>query len=171
MKANQKVKQLREDTSAYTKMVGGIVSLLLVIIISVLVFWSVSDSVDSFNEVDETFTGYSHGDNASAQTVELDNSPNSESDTNVTCYSSTAGTLSYPTFSVNQKDVTIAAGSASNYTQVNVTYTSNMGTDATETEDMASTVYALAPIVALVIVASIILAVVMGFGGGKKGGL
>jgi hypothetical protein len=36
---------------------------------------------------------------------------------------------------------------------------------------MATTVFTLLPIVALVIVASIILAVVMGFGGGGKGGL
>lgn len=37
-----------------------------------------------------------------------------------------------------------------------------------ETTDMASTVFALLPLVALVIVASIILGVVMGFGGGGK---
>jgi hypothetical protein len=33
MKANQSVKGLREDQSGYTKMVGGLVALLLVIII------------------------------------------------------------------------------------------------------------------------------------------
>ena len=38
-----------------------------------------------------------------------------------------------------------------------------------ETTDMASTVFSLLPLVALVVVASIILAVVMGFGGGKGG--
>ena len=47
--------------------------------------------------------------------------------------------------------------------------------DANDSRDgvtaMATTVFTLLPIVALVIVASIILAVVMGFGGGGKGGL
>ncbi|MBS3749745.1 MAG: hypothetical protein KGY67_08630, partial [Candidatus Thermoplasmatota archaeon] len=42
-------------------------------------------------------------------------------------------------------------------------------TSRNETTDMASTVFSLLPLVALVIVASIILAVVMGFGGGKGG--
>ena len=46
-------------------------------------------------------------------------------------------------------------------------------TSKNETTDMASTVFSLLPLVALVIVASIILGVVVGFGGGgdNKGGM
>ena len=75
-------------------MVGGLVALLLVIIVGVLVFWEVNDSITLGNE-------------------EANESRNA-------------------------------------------------------TTDMASTVFALLPLIALVLVASIILAVVMTFGGGKK---
>lgn len=95
MKANQKFKDFKEDNSAYTKVVGGLVALLLTIIIGVLVFWEVNDA------------------------IELDSTEANES------------------------------------------------RDATTT--MASTVFQLLPIVALVIVAGIILGVVLGFGGGKSG--
>jgi len=169
MKANQNAKKFSQNQEAYTKIVGGLVALLITIVIGVMIYWEVETSVDSFEEQTQTFTGYSHGNNASAQTITLDNSPNSASDTNITCYSSTAGTLSYPTFSLSHKTVTITAGSASNYTQVNATYTSHLSTDASESNDMSGTVFSLLPIVALVVVASIILAIVLGFGGGKKG--
>ena len=168
MKGNQKPK-LTDNNDGYMQIVAGIIALLLTIVIGVMVYFEVDNGIDSFDEVVETFTGYSHGDNASAQTITLDNSPNSASDTNITCYSSTAGTLSYPTFTVSHNKVTIAAGSASNYTQVNATYTSHMSTDAGENTDMASTVFGLLPIIALVVVASIILMVVLGFGGNKGG--
>jgi len=91
MKANKKCLGLVKDKTAYTKIVGGLVALLLMIIIGVLVFWEVNDSI---------------------------------------------------TLSSND------ANSSRN-----------------ETTDMASTVFALLPIIALVVVASIIIGVVVGFGG------
>lgn len=94
MKANQSFKNLKQDSSGYTKIVGGLVALLLTIIIGVLVFWEVNDSI------------------------------------------------------------TLSSADA------------NASRD--ETTDMASTVFSLLPLVALVVVAGIILAVVMGFGGGKS---
>lgn len=171
MKSNQKIKlRQMDDSNGYQKIVAGIVSLLLAIIIGVLVYWETQGSIDAFDETTETFTGYSHGDNASAETITLDNSPTGTGDTNVTCYSSTAGTLSYPSFTLSGKKVTITAGSASNYTQINVTYTSNMAEDEDETSSMANTVFGLMPIIALVVVAAVILGVVLGFGGdsGKR---
>ena len=46
MKANQNViKGIKEDKAAYTKVVGGLVALLLTIIVGVLVFWEVNDSI------------------------------------------------------------------------------------------------------------------------------
>jgi len=95
MKANRSFKLLRNDKAGYTEAVGGLVALLLVIIIGVLVFWEVNDSI--------TFTN------------------------------------------------------------------DNANESRNETLDMASTVFALLPLIALVIVAGIILAVVMNFGGGKAG--
>jgi len=92
MKANQK---FRYNDKAFADTVGTVVALLLTIIIGVLVFWQVSDSITMKSE-------------------EANESKN-------------------------------------------------------ETTDMASTVFSLLPIVALVVVASIILAVGMGFGAGAGG--
>jgi len=93
MKANRKFLDMKEDKSAYTKVVGGLVALLLTIIVGVLVFWEVNDA--------------------------------------------------------------ITLGSA------------DANTSRNETTSMASTVFSLLPIVALVVVAAIILGVVLGFGGGR----
>lgn len=95
IKANRKFKSLPSDRAAYTQVVGGLVALMLTIIIGVLVFWEVSDSID----------------------LESDDANASKN----------------------------------------------------ETLDMATTVFSLLPLIALVVVASIILAVVMGFGGGRGG--
>lgn len=94
MKANSSAKIFRQDNDAYTKIVGGLVALLLTIIIGVLIFWEVNDS--------------------------------------------------------------LTLGSA------------EANASRNKTTDMATTVFSLLPLVALVVVASIILAVVMGFGGGGK---
>ena len=45
MKANQNIREIKEDKAAYTKVVGGLVALLLTIIVGVLVFWEVNDSI------------------------------------------------------------------------------------------------------------------------------
>lgn len=95
MKANSKAKGIVPDKKAYTRVVGGLVALLLTIIIGVLVFWEVNDSID-------------------LETVAANDSRNA-------------------------------------------------------TTDMAGTVFELLPLIALVVVASIILGVVLGFGGGGKG--
>jgi len=95
MKANKKALDIVENKAAYTKVVGGLVALLLTIIVGVLVFWETNDAI----------------------------------------------TLGTPA--------------------------ANTSRNATTT--MASTVFSLLPLVALVIVASIILGVVLGFGGGRKG--
>ena len=95
MKANKRIK-LADDKNGITQVVGGLIALLLTIIIGVLVFWSVNNSI--------TVPG---------------------------------------------------AGMASQNT----------------TTAMATTVFGLLPIVALVIVASIILGVILGFGGKKNSGI
>jgi len=45
MKANRKVKDIKGDTKAYTKVVGGLVALLLMIIVGIMVYWETSDSI------------------------------------------------------------------------------------------------------------------------------
>ena len=45
MKANQNIREIKDDKAAYTKVVGGLVALLLTIIVGVLVFWEVNDSI------------------------------------------------------------------------------------------------------------------------------
>jgi len=46
MKANQKIKEMKQDQAGYVKIVGGLVALLLMIIVGILVFWETSDAID-----------------------------------------------------------------------------------------------------------------------------
>ena len=46
MKANKKFRSFKENKAGYTQVVGGLVALLLTIIVGVLVFYQVSDSID-----------------------------------------------------------------------------------------------------------------------------
>jgi len=96
MKGNRKFRNLKKDEKGYTKIVGGLVALLLMIIVGILVFWETSDSI------------------------------------------------------------TLSSDAAN--------------TSKNKTTSMATTVFNLLPIVALVVVASIIIGVIIGFGG-KPGGL
>jgi heme/copper-type cytochrome/quinol oxidase subunit 4 len=95
MKANQKIKEMKQDQAGYVKIVGGLVALLLMIIVGILVFWETSDAIDL-----------------------------SSDDAN------------------DSRD---------------------------EVNDMAGTIFSLLPIIALAVVASIIIGVIIGFGGGGKG--
>ena len=179
MKANQKTKSFRSDTNGNTKLVGGIVALLLVIIVGVLVFYQTEDSVSSFDEQYEEFTGYTRwaggttGSNYTGVTITLSISPNNAADTNVTCYNESGGAgeiEGYPAFTLNHKNIVIAGNATGNFTQVNVTYTTHMGSDSAEVMGMAGTIFSLLPLIALVMVAGVILAVVMNFGSGRKNG-
>ena len=157
---------------SFKGIVPVIIGLLVALGVGSLVLFEVLDGPDALDdEVSETFTGYSHGDNASAWSITLANSPISSSDLNVTCYSATSGTLSYPSFTLSNTVVSVAAGAASNFTQVNTTYSSNVGAIGENVRDMGGTVMTLAPIIALVIVASVIIGIVVMMGGsGKEGG-
>ena len=175
MKANKKSKNIGNDTKAYVKVVGGLVALLLMIIIGVLVYWDTQSAIDGFEEQSETFTSDSSGTafvlattNGTAWSITLDNSPSSAGACNITCYNSTAHSVSYPAFTLSHTTVSVAADAADEFNQVNATYTSNMASNEDSTSDMASTVFDLAPIIALAVVASIILGVIIGFGGGGK---
>ena len=172
MKANQKFKNIATDTSASSQLVASVVVILISLVIGIMVYYEVDDGIDAFDEVTETFTGYTLAtSNDTATTITLGNSPDGTTNCNVTCYNSTAKSESYPSYSLSTKRVSFAAEAADEFSQINVTYTSKMSGDAGETTDMATTVFALAPIIVLVLIASVILAVVLGFGGSKGGGL
>lgn len=165
MKANQFIR----NTSAEQTGISIAVSILLVIIVGILVYWSVVDAVDTLSEQSETFTGYVPSTNSSSWSVELDNSPNSVSDTNVTCYNSSGPSESYPAFTLGNTFVYVTGDSADEFDQVNVTYTSKASSSASETNTMSNTIFALLPILVLVFVSALIIAVVIGFGGGRDG--
>jgi len=163
--------------------VGVVVSLLISIIIGVIIYFEVIDSVEQFNEATERFTGYTlptgthslGGSNYTVTLITLTSSPYSidNSTISVVCYNSTGHFTSSPAVGINGREITIppsplkVLGNPLGFNQINVTYTSNTArTQSHEVTPMASTVFSLLPIIALVVVASIILAYVLAFGGG-----
>lgn len=100
MKANQKFRSFKEDTSGFAKIMGGLVALLVAILVGVLVFWELNDGLD--------------------------------------------------------------------YT-INGEMPGNPRATANSTNTTAGTIFSLLPIAAIVVVASIILAVVTRFGAGGSG--
>ena len=170
MKANRKMKDLRYNDNGYMKMISMVIVLLVAVLVGVMAFFEVTDSLDVNEKTTETFTGFASNANASAWSVTLSYRPASASDINVTCYDSTVGE-SYPVFTLDYKTISVAADAAKVFTQVNVSYTRASASSMQKGEDMGVTVFNLLPIIALVVVASIILAVVMGFGSGRRGGL
>ena len=191
MKANRKFRS-NQTAAVGPEAVAMIVSLLLTIIIGVMVYFSVTENISDFDDsASEIFTTDSDGNsftmgsgstltsssNYTGEMVELGSSVSSV--TNITCYNSSAASESWATtqgtdYSVNGKYLSILADTTgatiSQYDQLNVTYVSNIAETEGDTTDMADTVFALLPIIGLVMVAAIILAFVLGFGsGGKKG--
>jgi len=187
MKANQKIKNMKNNDQGYTKVVGGLVALMLMIIVGIMVFWETFDSIDAFDSVTETFTtdtdgntftqwaGGTSGSNYTGEVIELDNSPNSI--TSVVAWNGTGSTVAEQTvtagtqYTTSHTLISIVAGQLTNFTQLNVTYTSEMASSGDGATDMATTVFGLMPIIALAVVASIILMVIVGFGSSRKGGL
>ena len=191
MKANR---SLRTETNAQADIqtVVGVVALLLTIVIGVLIYFEVIESADDFTETTEYFKGYDiptstdpgNGDNATDTTVTLRASPYSTSNgtISVVCYNATGNEPSSPTVKINGRQVTIPAAPVSptlpgdtpplGYTQINITYTSNAArAQSNDVTPMAQTVFQLLPLIALVVVASILLVIVLSFGGtGRKGG-
>ena len=172
----------------YSKVVVGIVALLLAVIIGIMVYWETA-SIDQYEDSSletftsdsdgNTFTRYSGtaGSNYTGEVIELANSANSV--TNITCWNESGGSEdeSYletegTHYTVNGKYLTLVGDQASNFTQVNVTYVSNIASTESGASDMASTVFSLVPIIALIVVASILIGVIYTLGsGGRKGGL
>lgn len=154
-----------------TKIVSVVVALLVTIGVGAYVLFAVLEAPDAFSsESYEEFGPYADTTNASAWSVALESSPTGTSDVNVTCVNITAGAESYPTFTLNRKTVSVAADAASNFTQVNVTYTSRANAAGDDTREQSGTIMEMLPIIALVMVAAIIIGIVVSMGGesGKK---
>jgi hypothetical protein len=189
MKANIKSKLYHND-NAYSQVVTGIVALLLTIVIGVMIYYEVDDGVDqfSYSSYADTFTTYegggafvnwlggATGSNHTGGTIVLDNTISSIS--NFTAYNASYtngapedwGVLGTD-YHINGKRIVVHADELKNFTQLNITYTTNVAGDGVEETGTASTVFSLVPLIALVVIAAIILGLVLMFGaGGKKGG-
>jgi len=187
MKANQLAKL---NDNGYTQVVGGIVALFIAIVIGVMLYFEVTESDTAFeSSITETITedmdgttftvydGGTGGSNKTGETIQLDY--NIYSITNITCWneSGSAGSvLSYletqgTDYGINGDRLIIKAGRASNFTQINLTWVSEIGAATGTNTDMATTVFSLLPLIALVVVAAILLGVVLAFGRGRGGGL
>jgi len=180
MKANKKNK-LEKNDDAFVKVVGGLVALLIMIIVGILVYWETSDNIaeSSTTETftsdsdDNTFTRYDRttGSNLTGERVELKNTPSSITSVYVWNGSGNgaAEACTVTTHYTNtDKYIDIVADSRGNFTQVNVTYVSNLGSGVDTADDMTSTVFDLIPIIGLAVVASIIVGVIINFGSGSK---
>jgi cobalamin biosynthesis Mg chelatase CobN len=190
MKANKKQLNKNSEAAINMQVAITIVGLLLAIVIGVMVYFNTIDNITEFAQTTEYFTGYTlptdsahtGGSNASVQHITLENSPYSTSNSTITviCYNATGATTSSPPVTINHKTITIPAASShagtttsavpKGYSQINVTYTSKIArAQSTDVTPMASTVFTLAPIIALVVIAAIVLVVVLGFGKGRRG--
>jgi len=176
MKANKKF--VLDNKGAFTSQsVIILVGLLIAIVIGVLVYYEVS-GIDDFDERTEVFTGYDgdQGSRDGIHTVNLTNSPLGSAQVNITFLnlSGSEQQLCYTELeTINHRSVTIPANAASiNFTQINVTYTSQAGTaEGDDITPMAGTVFELLPLIALVVVAAVILGIIIGFGGGRRRGV
>jgi hypothetical protein len=102
---------------------------------------------------------------------------NVHSVSNITCWNASGTTvvLSYletlnTDYSLQGDRIYVLAGQASNFTQLNITYVSSIANTESGATDIAQNVFTLAPIIALVVVAAILLGVVLAFGRGRRGG-
>lgn len=151
----------------FAKNIGGLVAVLVIIIIGVLIYYSIA-STGEMTSVTETFTA---GDSLSTITHTLTYRPSSVSEVNLTYYNATTvnGYAVAANLSLSGYSLTV---NCTNWNQTShaVTYYSNTGVVVRDNVNpQASTIFLLAPIVAIVIIASLILIVVTGFGGNKGG--
>lgn len=173
----------------YAKLVTVIVTLLVGIGVSAVVLFEIMGAPDSLADSvtdtitqdsdGNTFTRYDRdgatGSNLTGEKIKLSYNPSSI--TNITCWnvSGTEEVESYLTvsgtdYSLNGVYLYVLAGRASNFTQVNITYVPLSGVVGGDVRDMGSTVFELAPIIALVLVATVIIGIVVMMGNNRKFG-
>ena len=168
MKANRKFKDFKNNNAGFARIIGGLVALLICILVGVLIYWSIADSPSFAGTTYEEFTGYGATANASAWSVTIDYLPDSKGDTNVTCYNSTGNSESWPTFTLLNRDISVAAGAADEFSQVNVTYESKQEDAVGDVGGTAGTIFTLLPILAIVVIGGVMIGAVMAFGKSGK---
>lgn len=165
---------MKNNTRAEAPAMSAIISVIVLIIsitIGIMIYFNVSYT-GTFAEQTETYTGIS----ANSMNQTLTYLPNSNDDVTIEFYdtisstwnTSTAGTvpltkgehvLSLPSFRINVTDID----------QVRVQYYTTEGAYVKNTANpTSSTVFTLAPIIAIVMIAGIILGIVTVFGRGNK---
>lgn len=143
--------------------------ILITIIVGVMIYYNINsmDELDAQNEIESIAATHA------VQTVTLSYPVASRSYCSGTYYNHTDTTwhaLTSSLYVVNGDTVTVNASQATggrdgtNISQVNLTYYSLAGVEMTSVNGIAGSVWTLAPIIAIVIIAGIILAVVTGFG-------
>ena len=80
-------------------------------------------AASNYSDKTETFTGYPPDENYTITYVVLLQTPDSKSDTNVTCINETSGHNSYPAFTLSDDLITILPDNADNFTKIFVNYT------------------------------------------------
>jgi len=77
---------------------------------------------DFYNNQSEIFTGYPSSQYKNTTYIQLQYTPNSKTETNVTCYDSGGSNEYYPSFVLTEDVITIYPDASSSFDQVNVTY-------------------------------------------------
>ena len=151
-----------------------VVALLVSILISVMIYFNISNVDELKNSINQQFTGIT---NTSDVTETLTYAPAS-SEFAGKWYNSSLGasphwaTLTSGLYTLTGKTLVLHTtsatgtpkGDACNMTEVNVTYNSSAGVGARGVNSAASGVFSLAPLIAYMVIAGIILAVIMRFG-------
>ena len=154
------------EEKSFAGNIGALISILVVIIIGVLIYYSITDTGE-LAQGSQTFTA---SDSLSTITHTLTYRPASISEINLTYYNGTTikGYATVANLSLAGSSLTV---NCTNWNQTShvVTYYSSTGVVVRDNVNpQASTIFTLAPIVAIIVIASLILAVVMGFGSGRN---
>lgn len=150
--------------------IGAIISLLVAVTIGLMIYYNLAGTGE-YPSITERYTGLT---NTSDITKTLSYTPNSASDFSGTYYNKATtawATLPSGLFSRSGNSLTLLTntgtpwGEALNMSKVNVTYYTPTGAVMRDNVNpVASTVFTLAPLVAIVLIAGIVLAIVTRFG-------
>jgi len=185
------------DDKGMTKIasIGALIGLLLVVIVGALIYFEVAN-LDQFEVRTESFSGYTRytdathtGSNYTGVTITITNTPLNDANVNIslrnvssyeagdTHHGICEDNLFYPEgpgngWNRSYRTIVISPDprTITNFTMVNITYsTGETFVEGDSVTPMAVTVLGLAPLIALVVVAGMILAIILTFGRRKRG--
>lgn len=174
------------------KTLGVVIAILVTIIIGVMIYWNIADSgqMGVVSSIQTASNG--SGDVVTSRwfNYTLSYNPASASEVNVTMYNSTVGpvgcALSYvPTanISVATNRIMLSIGVSNNdsagtsyyrqnnFTQHNITYYTDTGVVVRrDINPNSQTIFTLAPLIGIVMIAAVVLSIIVLFGATKPGG-